>query len=141
GDQAVPGDKDNAVEFLEFGLSVRFKVTGLNDGRVRLQTVLERTEREPGEHKDIQLRGQIVRSIARLKLGESVKLVERDDRGEARHWLRIKIVKEESVISRTRSAEASKETPQEKVGEVRLVDKVYPVADLIGKDATALIQV
>src|SRR5207237_591395 len=47
------------------------------------------------------------RSIARVKLGEAIKLVEKDDQGKARYWARIQVMTEESIISRTRSANAS----------------------------------
>jgi uncharacterized protein (TIGR03067 family) len=106
GQMAVSGDKDNAVEFLDFGVSVRVKVMGLNDGRVRLETVVERTEVDTTDQKNVLVRGRSVRSIARIKLGEAIKLVEKDDQGQARHWVRIKVLKEESISSRTRPAKA-----------------------------------
>jgi hypothetical protein len=97
GQQPVFGDKDNELEFLDFGVSTRFKVTGLKDGIVRLEAELEEIDIEPVGMNEFQAHGRTVRVIKRLKLGESVKLVEKDDRGEPRHWLRIKVVKEEMV--------------------------------------------
>jgi RNA polymerase sigma factor (sigma-70 family) len=106
GEQAVPGDKDNEVEFVDFGVSVRVKAIGLSDGSVRLETVLESSEVESADPKGALIRSKNVRSIARVKLGEAIKLVEKDDQGEARHWVRVKVVKEESVVSRSRSTKA-----------------------------------
>jgi uncharacterized protein (TIGR03067 family) len=111
GQMAVPGDKDNAVEFLEFGVWVRVKVIGLNDGRVRLETVLERTEVDTTDQNCVLVRGNKVRSIARIKLGEAIKLVEKDDQGLARHWVRVKVVKEESITSRTPAKADSNKRP------------------------------
>ncbi|HEV3116607.1 MAG TPA: sigma-70 family RNA polymerase sigma factor, partial [Gemmataceae bacterium] len=75
GQQAVPG-ANGAVEFIDFGLRVHVKVTGISDGRVRLESVLERTEVEQTGQDAVQTRGQVTRSIARVKLGEAVKLLE-----------------------------------------------------------------
>jgi uncharacterized protein (TIGR03067 family) len=100
GAVALPPDKDHVVEFVEFGVSVRVKVIGLNDGRVRLETALERAEVDTRDQKGVLLRGNIVRAIARVKLGEAVKLVEKGDQGQPRHWVRVKVVKEENITSR-----------------------------------------
>jgi RNA polymerase sigma factor (sigma-70 family) len=107
GEQAVPGDRPGAVEFMDFGLLVRVKVKGLEDGRIRLESALERTQVKHVGPEDVQLDGRITRSIARVKLGEAIKLVEKDDQGKARYWARIQIMTEESIISRTRSANAA----------------------------------
>jgi hypothetical protein len=48
-----------------------------------------------------QVGGKSVRSIATVKLGESVKVMEKGDGGQDRHWVRVRVVKEESTISRT----------------------------------------
>ncbi len=107
GQQAVPGDKPGAIEFVDFGLLVRVKVKGLEDGRIRLESALERTQVKHVGPEDVQLDGRITRSIARVKLGEAIKLVEKDEQGKARYWARIQVMTEESIISRTRSANAS----------------------------------
>ncbi|HEV3084641.1 MAG TPA: hypothetical protein VGY66_33065 [Gemmataceae bacterium] len=86
---------------------VRVKVKGLEDGRIRLESALERTQVKHVGPEDVQIDGRITRSIARVKLGEAIKLVEKDDQGKARYWARIKVAMEESIISRIRSANAS----------------------------------
>jgi hypothetical protein len=91
----------------DFGLLVRVKVKGLEDGRIRLESALERTQVKHVGPEDVQIDGRITRSIARVKLGEAIKLVEKDDQGKARYWARIKVAMEESIISRIRSANAS----------------------------------
>jgi hypothetical protein len=103
GAVALPPDKDHVVEFVDFGVSVRVKVIGLNDGRVRLETALERAEVDTRDQKGVLLRGNIVRSFDTVKLGEAIKLVEKDEHGQAQHWVRVKVVKGENIISRTRS--------------------------------------
>ena len=91
----------------DFGLLVRVKVKGLEDGRIRLESALEQTQVKHVGPEDVQLDSRITRSIARVKLGEAIKLVEKDDQGKARYWARIQIMTEESIISRTRSANAA----------------------------------
>jgi uncharacterized protein (TIGR03067 family) len=98
------GDEGYNGEFLQSGVLARLKVTGLKDGRVRLEAQLEEIDIDQ-TGKDAQACGRFVRIIAKPKLGESVKLVEKDERGEPRHWLRIKVVKEETVDVTTRYVE------------------------------------
>jgi RNA polymerase sigma factor (sigma-70 family) len=123
GEMAVPGGgSDGKVAFLETGLSVRATVRGLPDGRLRLDAVLERAESDQADESGVQVRARSVRVIERLKLGEAVKLVERDDRGEPRYLAVVRVVKEEEVFTRTREAQAepAPSTPA-RVGKIILV--------------------
>jgi RNA polymerase sigma-70 factor (ECF subfamily) len=102
------GYGDDPHTSLEFGVFARLKVISQNDGRVLLQAQLEEVDIDQ-TGKCPQARGRFVRIVARPKLGESVKLVEKDERGEPQHWLRIRVVKEETVDVTTRSAEPAQQ--------------------------------
>src|SRR5262249_19138388 len=91
------GYGDDGYTTLEFGVFARLKVISQNDGRVLLQAQLEEVEIDQAGNNGAQAHGRFVRIVARPKLGESVKLVEKDEGGEPRHWLRIRVVKEETV--------------------------------------------
>ena len=102
GSQVVHQDQHD-ICFLEFGVLARFKVYGIAGpdystvaGSVHVEAQLEEIDIDQTGN-ETQARGRFVQTIATPKLGESVKLVEKDDRGEPRHWLRIKVVKEETV--------------------------------------------
>ena len=106
GSQIVHEDQQH-ICFLEFGIMARFKVYGLGGGTIPkayesgqmiyVEANMEEIDIDKMGNKETQARGRFVRTIATPKLGESVKLVEKDERGEPRHWLRIKVVKEETV--------------------------------------------
>jgi RNA polymerase sigma factor (sigma-70 family) len=114
GQVAVGRDGKGSIELLDVGVVVRVKVFGIGDGRMRVDTVLEKTELNGADEKGSQIRGNIIRSIARVKLGESVSLIDKDDRGRDRHGLRVRIVKEETIVTHTRSADkATTEKPEE----------------------------
>jgi RNA polymerase sigma factor (sigma-70 family) len=112
GQVPVVGDEQVPVEFLEFGLGVRARVLGLSDGRVRLEVALERTKPDRADDRAVQTSGRIVRSIATVKLGEGVTLIEEDDGGQGRRWLRVRVVKEETIFSQSRSAETETKAPR-----------------------------
>jgi hypothetical protein len=42
---------------------------------------------EEATEEKAQVNGTIVRSITTIKAGETVKLVQKDHRGQVRHWL------------------------------------------------------
>jgi hypothetical protein len=107
GNQLVHKDQQHLC-FLEFGVLARFKVYSIGGGSgsgggyssgemIHVETQLEEIDIVQTGDDDTQARGRSIQTIARPKLGESVKLVEKDDKGEPRHWLRIKVVKEETV--------------------------------------------
>jgi hypothetical protein len=104
---------EGRVEFIDSGLSVRVTVVGLDEGRLRLQTTLERSEVDRADETGTQVSGNFVRSTAVVKLGDAVKLVEKDDAGKIRHWARIRVVKEETIVTRTRSAEDERPEPRD----------------------------
>jgi RNA polymerase sigma factor (sigma-70 family) len=104
GEVVVPAGKDGAIEMVNFGFSFRVKVFGLKDGRIRLHAVLEKTDLDRADKEGFQVHSKSIRSVATLKLGEAIKLVEKDDQGYAQHWARIKVVTEETITSHTRSA-------------------------------------
>jgi RNA polymerase sigma factor (sigma-70 family) len=108
GEQAVPGAGDGKVELVEFGRSVRVTVRGLPDGRLRLEALLERSEPEQGGGEGVRIRARSVRAIERVRLGEAVKLVDRDDRGEPRYLAVVRVVSEEDVRTRSRSVPAER---------------------------------
>jgi RNA polymerase sigma factor (sigma-70 family) len=108
GEQSVPGAGDGKVEFVEFGRSVRVTVRGLPDGRLRLDALLERSEPEQAGGDGVRIRARSVRAIERVKLGEAVKLVDKDDRGEPRHLAVVRVVSVEDVRTRSRSVPAER---------------------------------
>jgi RNA polymerase sigma factor (sigma-70 family) len=110
GQLAVAGDHKAPVEFLDFGITVRVKVVGMDDGRMRVESVLETTEVDKNDETGAQVSGTITRSSAVVKLGESVHLVEKAAGPKHRHGLRVRIVKEETTVSHIRSVE--KETTE-----------------------------
>lgn len=95
GNQLVHDDREHAC-FLEFGVLARFKVYDFGL-RVHVEAQLEEIDIDQTGQDDTQARGRSIQTIARPKLGESIKLIEKDDQGKPRHWLRIKVVKEETV--------------------------------------------
>jgi RNA polymerase sigma factor (sigma-70 family) len=101
---AVPGDKGTGVEYLQSGLRLRFKVWALDGGRLRLEAILESNTIERADENGAQVRGTVMRTISRVRLGEAVKLVDRDDNGKVRNMAQVKVVSEKTVISQTRSA-------------------------------------
>jgi RNA polymerase sigma factor (sigma-70 family) len=110
GDVAVPADEAGTTEFLPVGLTVRVKVRQLQDGRLRVDASLERSEGEASGEAGWRLRRSLVEAVERVKLGEEVKLVEKDGRGRPLHWALVRVVREESVRSRTEAGEAEKGT-------------------------------
>jgi RNA polymerase sigma factor (sigma-70 family) len=88
---------------LDFGLLFRVKVFSLGDGWVRLETLLEKSEADQSDKNITQVSGKIIRSIARVKLGETVKLVLKDDQGLPQHWLKVRVAMEETSIIQTQT--------------------------------------
>ena len=99
--QAVPSGNDKVVEFVETGLSVRVKVIGMSERGVRLLTILERNEVDLADENEVSVRGNQVRFVSCVEMGKPVKLVEKDDRGQARHWVRVKVLQMDFVNPRT----------------------------------------
>jgi RNA polymerase sigma factor (sigma-70 family) len=105
GSKVVHEDQQHMC-LLEFGVLARFKVYEIGGayysapttgGSLHVEAHMEEIDIDQTGNKETQARGRFVRTIATPKLGESVKLVEKDDKGEPRHWLKIKVVKEETV--------------------------------------------
>jgi uncharacterized protein (TIGR03067 family) len=105
GSQVVHEDQQHMC-LLVFGVLARFKVyeiggayysAAATGGSLHVEAHMEEIDIDQAGNKETQARGRFVRTIATPKLGESVKLVEKDEHGEPRHWLRIKVVKEETV--------------------------------------------
>jgi RNA polymerase sigma factor (sigma-70 family) len=92
----VVGDEPGQVEFLVSGFAVRVKVRRLADGRLRLDAALERSEVEGSGLEGRRLRRSIVEGTERIRLGEAVKLVEKDSAGRPLHWALVRVVREES---------------------------------------------
>lgn len=109
GELAVPPELGGPVDYLRFGVSVQVKIVGLDDGRLRLQTTLENSNVGHDDLQRTQIDGKIVRSVAVVKLGEPIRLTMKDDAGQTSHWLTIKVVKEETVSTRTRTAASDAE--------------------------------
>jgi RNA polymerase sigma factor (sigma-70 family) len=101
GQVPVPGDEPGHVAFLEVGLAVRVKVKRLGDGRLRVDTALERSRVEDSGKKNWRRQRSLVEATERVQLGEAVKLVEKDNAGRALHWALVRVVSEESIQSRT----------------------------------------
>ncbi len=107
---AAPAEKANPVAVLSYGTSIRIKILGLADGRLRLETTLELSSVDGDAENETQVGGKIVRSITTVKLGEPVRVTVKDDAGEISQWLTVKVVKEEIVLTQTRSAAADSMT-------------------------------
>jgi RNA polymerase sigma factor (sigma-70 family) len=105
GEAVVPGDVKDSVDRMPYGVAVRVRVTCIGGGRYRMTTILERTALDEAVPKGSQASGRIVRSIAVVKLGESIKLNDADDDGSRRYWLRVRIVEEQTVVTETRSVD------------------------------------
>jgi RNA polymerase sigma factor (sigma-70 family) len=105
GDVVVPADERGMIEYLPVGLTVRVKVARLKDGRLRLDAALEWSEGEVSGKAGWRMRRFVVEAIERVKLGEEVKLEEKDSAGRLQHWALLRVVREESVESRTESRE------------------------------------
>jgi protein involved in polysaccharide export with SLBB domain len=129
GEATVPGDEPGQVESLAFGTIVRVKVKRLGDGRLRLDAVLEQSQVEERARKGWRRRRSIVEATQRVKLGEEIKLEEKDSAGKTQHWALIRVVREEAIQSRTESREA-----------VAATDKTTP-AYVIGAPDVLLIEV
>jgi RNA polymerase sigma factor (sigma-70 family) len=104
-EMAVAGEKDGEVEFVQTGLTVRVKASGCPDGRIRLETTLERSDLDQIDPVgSYVVRKQSVKSVAYVKLGQTAKVVERDSGGQPRYWAFLRVVQEEVIESRTRAA-------------------------------------
>jgi hypothetical protein len=99
GEQAVQIGKAKDVEFIPFGTSIRLTCSYLTARTVRLKCEFERTEAPETSPKSWQVHGRITRFIGEVKLGEPVKLVEKDEQGNPRYWLRITVHHVEDRIS------------------------------------------
>jgi RNA polymerase sigma factor (sigma-70 family) len=104
GEVAIPGDP-TGTDSLAFGVSVRIKVKEVGDRRMRLETVLERTALNPNAHKGTETHGSIIRSVAIVKLGETITLREMDDGTGQQHWVRVRIANATTTVSQTESAD------------------------------------
>jgi RNA polymerase sigma factor (sigma-70 family) len=105
GEQAVPGLAAGTVEYLPIGLSLRIKAKRTEDGSVRLSASMERVEVEQPSGKGYRLRKTSVECVERIELGEEVKLVEKDGKGQPLYWALIRVVREQTVQSWTESRE------------------------------------
>jgi RNA polymerase sigma factor (sigma-70 family) len=111
GQTPTASDRDGPVDFIEVGMSVRVKVVNLGEGWMRVEAAFERIdEKGTVEENGTQYSGKVVRCVGRVRLGEGLKLVERDASGQAQYWARIRVVKEETTVTQTREAERE---PQE----------------------------
>jgi RNA polymerase sigma factor (sigma-70 family) len=106
GEVAVPGDEPGEAETVPFGFTVRVKVKRLGDGRLRLEAALERSQVEEQGKKHWRLRRVVVEATERVKLGEAIKLVQKDSAGGPLHWALVRVVLEESIQWRTESRAA-----------------------------------
>ena len=106
GQAAITGLGDRPVEFLDFGVSFFVKITGMEDGRLRLDVALEDVALERSElPAAVQVYTRRVRRMAQTNLrdlGDEIKAVLKDDNGNALYWLGVKVVAEETITSRTR---------------------------------------
>jgi RNA polymerase sigma factor (sigma-70 family) len=99
GQLTVPGERDGAVEYLEYGTSLRVKVNRLAGGKVRVEAVVERSEPEQTD-SSVRIRTVSVRSVDRVKLGERVKVVLDKDADKPRLWGVLRVVAEKDVWER-----------------------------------------
>jgi RNA polymerase sigma factor (sigma-70 family) len=132
GQQAVPGTGDGTVRFIEFGRSVHVTVRGLLDGWLQVDARLELSEPGHSDSGGIRIQARSVRAIERVKLGEAVKLVDRDDRGEPRYVARLRVVSEENIRTRSRSvAQEPAEKDPARVGQSFIIGNENVKQDVI----------
>jgi hypothetical protein len=99
-------DADGTVGLVPFGLSVRAKVKGLDQAKVRVDATVETTEREQTGPDDIRLQGNMVHAILSAKLGDVVKLVQKGPDGKAQHAVKLKITEVPQPTAAVRPAAA-----------------------------------
>lgn len=111
---AYPFDASNekAIDFFYTGIKLNIKVGNtLRDGAYRLDAIMENSQSDRDGGEVFEMRSYRVRYNARVRLGEWIKIAEPKVPGLNQHWAKLRIVKEETVLTRTKSAEATPVNP------------------------------
>jgi hypothetical protein len=133
GDEvAVPGGDRDKVEFIETGPCVRATVRGQPDGTLRVDAVLERSDSVETDEAGVRVWTRSVRAVRRVRLGQAVKLAEKDDRGKPRYLAVVRVASEEDVLTRSRSAQAEPaEKDPARVGQIFIIGNENVKQDVI----------
>jgi RNA polymerase sigma factor (sigma-70 family) len=98
--QMFPEEKEAPIEYTNVGSSFSVKASQAGNGMIRVDATFERTQglwpdggppRAPGEAQGVEFFSKSIRSIVKIKPGESVKLALKNDKGEIEQWVRFTV--------------------------------------------------
>lgn len=99
----VPGDRPETTGWVETGVRTGVRVVGREDGRVRVECWLEKSEMEKTSEERFEMKSRNTRSIRIVKLGESIDLSVEGEEGKT-YSANFNVVDEQFItISRRRA--------------------------------------
>lgn len=98
-EMAVPTQDGQGTEQVPWGLAIRVRVSGADGGRVRVDTLLEDNRLEGEDGSGVLVRGTWVRSVRTVRLGQTVTVVMRDDRGRPHTKVKVRVQRAAAVRS------------------------------------------